>query len=335
MEQEEKKVFKILSIDGGGIKGLYSSTILEILEERYNCKTYECFDMLCGTSTGGLIALALSAGKSAKEISAMYLNHAEAIFPQKWNNSLKQIIWGGKYSNKFLKNHLQVFFGDLTLDDSKNLLCIPSFNYTDSTPCVFKHDHPEGGLARDFTKNYVEVALATSAAPTYFPLCEIGSEKKQYIDGGVWANNPSLIGIIEALCYFVGKGKPYDSIQLLSISSLEIATGMPLHKDKNRSAIKWGLHTLNPFMKGQIYFPHYSLNLLSRYSDLNIEYKRIESTVISKLQEKQVGLDKVSPKCIEFIRGQGKTQADNCFRDNDIKKFFETLKTYKTKNNGK
>ena len=71
MEEQEKKTFKILSIDGGGIKGLYSSTILEILEERYNCKSYEYFDMLCGTSTGGLIALALSAGKSAKDISKM------------------------------------------------------------------------------------------------------------------------------------------------------------------------------------------------------------------------------------------------------------------------
>lgn len=134
----ENKTFKILSIDGGGIKGLYSSTILQVLEERYKCKTYECFDMLCGTSTGGLIALALSAGKTAKEISDMYVYHGESIFPQKWNRFLKQIFGGGKYTNKFLKNHLNSFFGDKTLNDSENLLCIPSFNYTESTTCVFK-----------------------------------------------------------------------------------------------------------------------------------------------------------------------------------------------------
>jgi hypothetical protein len=334
MEREKKK-FKILSIDGGGIKGLYSSTILEVFEERYNCKIHECFDMLCGTSTGGLIALALSTGKSAKEISNMYIDHGDSIFPQNKNRFFKQIFWGGKYSNKFLKNHLQSFFGDLTLNDSRNLLCIPSFNYTDSFPWIFKHDHPEGGLARDNIIKYVDVALATSAAPTFFPICEIGSKNKQFIDGGMWANNPSLIGVFEALCYFVGKDKEYDSIQILSISSLETSTGKPLHKNINRGAIRWGLHTLDPFMKGQIHFPHNSLKLLSKYSDLNIEYERIDSPALSKYQEKQVGMDKVSSKCIEFIRGQGLSKADNCFRDENIKKFFNTQKTYKTKIYGK
>jgi patatin-like phospholipase/acyl hydrolase len=333
--EQIKKVFKILSIDGGGIKGLYSSTILEVLEERYNCKTYECFDMLCGTSTGGLIALALSAGKSAKEISNMYMYHGENIFPQKWNRYLNQIFGRGKYTNKYLKNHLQSFFGDKTLNDSENLLCIPSFNYTDSVPCVFKHDHIEGELARDNLIKYVDVALATAAAPTFFPLCEIGAQNKQFIDGGVWANNPALIGVIEALCYFVGKNKDYDSIQILSISSLEVNTGKPLHKNIRRGIIKWGLHTLNPFMKGQIHFPHNSLKLLSKYSDLNIEYERIDSTSISKSQEKQVGMDKVNDKSIKFIRGQGQSMADICFRNDNIKKMFETPKTYKTKKYGK
>ena len=110
---------------------------------------------------------------------------------------------------------------------------------------------------------------------------------------------------------------------------------MPLHKDVRRGAIKWGLHTLNPFMKGQTLFPHYSLKLLSERGNLNIEYKRIESTKISQAQEKHVGMDKVSGKSIEFIMGQGKTKANECFRDNEIKKFFESPKTYKTKKYGK
>ncbi|GHT35850.1 patatin [Bacteroidia bacterium] len=330
MEQEQK-VFKILSIDGGGIKGLYSSTILQVLEERYKCKTNECFDMLCGTSTGGLIALALSSGKTAKEISDMYIYHGENIFPQKWNRLLKQIFGGGKYTNKFLINHLNSFFGDKTLNDSENLLCIPSFNYTESATCVFKFDHKEGNLARDKAIKYVDVALATSAAPTYFPICEIEALNKQYIDGGVWANNPALVGVIEALCYFVGKGKEYDCIQVLSISSIDVHTGKSLEQNINKGAIQWGLDTLNPFMKGQIQFPHRSLELLAKHSDLNIEYKRIESPLISKEQEKSIGMDKVSKKSIELMRGLGKSMADNCFRDNDIKKFFTTQKTYKTK----
>ncbi|GAB6393800.1 MAG: patatin-like phospholipase family protein [Bacteroidales bacterium] len=328
---QKKRFLKILSIDGGGIKGLYSSTILQVLEERYNCKTYECFDMLCGTSTGGLIALALSAGKTAKEISEMYINHGASIFPQKWNRLLKQIFGGGKYSNEFLKSLLERFFGNKTLNDSENLLCIPSFNYTESVPWIFKYDHKEGQLARDKSIKYVDVALATSAAPTYFPICEIEALNKQYIDGGVWANNPVLIGLIEALCYFVGNNKEYDSIQVLSISSIDVHTGKPLHKNIKRGAIKWGLDTLNPFMKGQIHFPHNSLNLLAKHSDLDIEYKRIESPSISTEQAKFIGMDTVSKKSIELIQGLGKSMADNCFRDDDIKKFFSTQKTYKTK----
>jgi patatin-like phospholipase/acyl hydrolase len=330
-----KKIFKILSIDGGGIKGLYSSTILEVLEKRYDKKTYECFDMLCGTSTGGLIVLALSAGKSAKDISDMYIKYGKSIFPQNKINTFKQIFWGGKYSNKFLKQYLQDFFGELTLKDSRNLLCIPSFNYTDSAPWVFKHDHSEGKMFRDNEIKYVDVALATSAAPTFFPICEIGNQNKQFIDGGVWANNPSLIGFFEALCYFVGQDKEYDSIQILSISSLDVSTGQPLHKNISKGIIRWGFHTLEPFMKGQTYFPHNALKLLSKYSDLDIEYERIESQIISKLQERQVGMDKVTKKSISFIRGQGQSKADNCFRDEKIEKFFKTAKTYKTEKYGK
>jgi patatin-like phospholipase/acyl hydrolase len=329
--EKRKKTFKILSIDGGGIKGLYSSTILQVLEERYKCKTNECFDMLCGTSTGGLIALALSAGKTAKEISDMYIYHGESIFPQKWNRLLKQIISGGKYSNKFLKNHLNSFFGDKTLNDSENLLCIPAFNYTESATCVFKFDHKEGTLARDKAIKYVDVALATSAAPTYFPICEIEALNKQYIDGGVWANNPALVGVIEALCYFVGKDKEYDGIQVLSISSIDIHTGKSLEKNINKGAIQWGLDILNPFIKGQSQFPHRSLELLTKHSDLNIEYKRIESPPISKEQEKSIGMDSVSKKSIKLMQGLGKSMADNCFRDDNIKIFFTTQKTYRTK----
>ena len=177
----------------------------------------------------------------------------------------------------------------------------------------------------------MDVALATSAAPTYFPICEIEALNKQYIDGGVWANNPALVGVIEALCYFVGKDKEYDGIQILSISSIDVHTGKSLEKNINKGAIQWGLDTLNPFMKGQIQFPHKALELLANCSDLNIEYKRIESPPISKEQEKSIGMDKVSKKSIELMQGLAKSVADNCFRDNDIQKFFTTQKTYKTK----
>jgi patatin-like phospholipase/acyl hydrolase len=329
----KKPPFKILSIDGGGIKGLYSSSILEKLEEYYGKKSFECFDMICGTSTGGLIALALSVGKSAKEISTMYKEKGEIIFPRRFGKILGQLFVRSKYSNKNLRKCLCEFVGDKTIGDSLNLLCIPSFNYTDSTPCVFKYDHKEGGLGRDNSKKMVDIGLATSAAPTYFPISQIGNH--QFIDGGVWANNPAIVGLVEALCHFVGKNKKYGSIQILSISSLEEPKGKPIIKRKSHSVIHWGLHSLTPFMKGQIHFPHNALTQLAQYSDIELEYKRIESPILSKSQIPYVGLDKVSNKSLNFLRNQGETKADNCFRDPDVEKFFKTDKTYKTQAYGK
>src|SRR5690554_6549878 len=107
---EEKKTFKILSIDGGGIKGLYSAKILQKFEEKFNCRTSDHFDMICGTSTGGLIALALTSKLSAEDICKFYEDKGEIIFPKNKIiripclfeidiGFLKQALFSGKYSD--------------------------------------------------------------------------------------------------------------------------------------------------------------------------------------------------------------------------------------------
>ncbi len=331
MEQEEQKPFKILSIDGGGIKGIYSSTILEKFEEKFSCCISDHFDMLCGTSTGGLIALALSLKVPAKVISDLYLEKGEFIFNSNILSTLKQILWGGKYSNENLKICLKEIFGDKKIEESGNLLCIPAFNYTDSNTCVFKFDHKHGNLSRDNKLKYIDVALATSAAPTYFPLCHINDLCKQYIDGGLWANNPALVGVIEALCHFVGHTKAYDSIQILSISSLDPYNGNPIHSNLNRSLMRWGANIKDPFFDGQSHFANNTLRLLQDHSDININYVRIPSTSLSAKQKKQVGMDKVTKKCLEFMKGQGESQASLWYRKTEIENFFKKTKTYNTK----
>lgn len=126
------EVFKILAIDGGGVKGLYSSTILEHIEKKYNVRTTDYFDMICGTSTGGLIALALSLGISAEDISKIYLENGSAIFPNtpRWLLYLKQALYKGKFTDIALKRVLYDVFGDSKIEQSNNLLCIPSYSIT-------------------------------------------------------------------------------------------------------------------------------------------------------------------------------------------------------------
>lgn len=324
--EKEKKIFKILSIDGGGIKGLYSSTILEKFEEKYNCLTSDHFDLLCGTSTGGLIALALSLKVPAKTISSFYFDKGPTIFSKTRFGLLKQLFYGGKYSEANLKKYLEEIFGDKVLGESQNLLCIPAFNLTDFNTCVFKFDHIEGDYGRDNKIKYVDIALATSAAPTYFPLCNIPNLEKQYVDGGLWANNPALVGLTEAIAHFVGPNKDYDSVELLSVGSLEIKKGKPIYSNRYRSAARWRSDLISPFFVGQSLFTHNTLNFLKKHSDIDLDYHRIPSTNISKDQEKLIGMDVVKKKALKFIKGQGLSQADDWYREDCIKKCSQQKK---------
>lgn len=326
--------FKILSIDGGGIKGLYSSTILEHLEEKFGGCCSDYFDMLCGTSTGGLIALGISLKIPASEISKIYSEHGKEIFPKqnKLIGLLRQAIWRGKYRDESLKRILGEIFGEKVIGESNNLLCVPSYSFTDARPWIFKFDHKEGGLSRDNKARYVDVALATSAAPTYLPLAEIEYyDYKQFIDGGVWANNPSLIGLIEALTYFVGPGKEYDGIQILSISSLNNTGGQPTGLKRNRSFIQWRDDLFETAMIGQSNFTDYFLSKLHSLTGIPIEYVRIPSEAISAEQQHLVQLDNATTGAIHLIKGKGNDRGTIASKDNDIAQFFKSPKTYKTK----
>ena len=330
--RKKSKVFKILSIDGGGIKGLYSSTIIEHLERKYECSMSDYFDMICGTSTGGIIALALSLKIPASTLSDLYINKGAEIFPYKKYRFLKQLFWGGKYSDANLKKNLEGVFKDAKIGDSNNLLCIPTYSLTDARPWVFKFDHKEGGLDRDNKAKYVDVALSTSAAPTYLPLCEIDYyDNKQFIDGGVWANNPTMVGLIEALKFFVGKTKEYDSIEILSVSSLNVTSGKPIGLNRYRSFATWGADIIDVFGKGQSSFTEYFMNSITKFDNVDVKYVRIPSEEISAEQGFLVKMDNTTKKAIDFIRGKGNDRGHLCTKNSEIEDFFKFRKTYNTK----
>lgn len=338
MEANEK-TFKILCIDGGGIKGLYSATILQHLEEQYNCRISDHFDMLCGTSTGGLIALALSLKIPAAEIVRFYREEGGNIFPQyggtRWIHSLwsgfKQITWNGKFSDKPLKVALHKVFGDRVLGESENLLCIPSYTITDARPWVFKFDHPEGKLNRDNGIRYMDVALATSAAPTYFPVAENPDyHNKQFIDGGVWANNPTLVGFLEALTYFVGKNKAFQKLSILSVSSLSLTGGTRTGKKRDRSFFGWRDSLFETSMTGQSHFTDYFMSKMCEVNDVDVKYLRIPSPDISREQAAQVQLDVATENALDLLAGKGDDQGQRFRKDPQIAELFATLKHYQT-----
>jgi uncharacterized protein len=341
----EVRPFKILSIDGGGIKGLYSAKILEHLEDEF-CKKdgkmlSDYFDMICGTSTGGLIALAIATKTPTHQISQLYKMRGENIFPntsswQQLCNSVKQKAWGGKYKNDKLKIELEVLFSDKTMSDAQNLLCIPTFNLTESRPTVWKYPHKEGNYTRDKKIKMVDVALSTAAAPTYFPIHEI-SGIGRFIDGGVWANNPTLCGVLEAIDFYLqqpnnSRGIMYDSLQILSISSVNKPTAQALKGSLNKSFLGWQDKLFNPFFEGQSYFvDRFIGNGITKIYPKSIYY-RIPSPNLSPEQAEQIDLDKVNKCSIELLEQFGNTVGYDhlAAKRHLVTPFFENFKTYQT-----
>lgn len=143
------KPFKVLCIDGGGIKGLYSAELLAKFEQVFGHCVSDCFDMLCGTSTGGIIALAASLKIPMSDVVKFYQEHGPAIFSERTKHKpggsayllLKQIAFGGKYSATPLRSALEGVFKDKKIADSNNFLCIPAYNTLTANPRIFKKDY--------------------------------------------------------------------------------------------------------------------------------------------------------------------------------------------------
>jgi patatin-like phospholipase/acyl hydrolase len=343
------KTFKILSIDGGGIKGLYTATVLSHLEEAFGAPIGEHFDMICGTSTGGLIALALSKGLPAKELVSFYKEHGPLIFPAKrflngFRGLIRQIARNGKYDNTYLRKALGEVLGHTMMSEAGNLLCIPAFNLTSGRPRVFKFPHPEGGNYASKYGSMMDAALATSAAPTYFPATF--SDKRYYADGGVWANNPTLCGIQEALEYFVGGGKllkgqnawiQFNDYAVLSIACLPQKNGWAHSgnaSDLKMAFLDWKDKLFETSLDGQSHFADNFAQKLVNQTKAPGAYHRIRGPKdISAAQQALLTLDNASAKSLQALEQLGDEVGDD-YRTRQrhlVAPFFHQKKAYQTK----
>jgi hypothetical protein len=191
-------MFRILSIDGGVIKGAFPAAFLCALQDGLSHHIADHFDLIAGTSTGGIIALGLGLGLSPAEILRFYTDSGTTIFPasQKWSTRLKHYLTA-KYSPDPLESALKSAFGDLLLGQSRQRLVIPSFSALTGKIYVYKTPH-DPRFESDWRKSAVEVAMATSAAPSYFPPY-IARNYIAHLDGGMWANNPTGNAVVEAI----------------------------------------------------------------------------------------------------------------------------------------
>jgi len=228
--------YRILALDGGGIRGIYTAVLLERLAREVPGFTDRA-DLLAGTSTGGILALGLAGGMSPADLVRLYQDNGSRIFSRTLWREIRDLggLIGAKYDNSSLIEILQATFGDRTLNDllPRHVL-VPSFDLDNQAapPATRlwkpKFFHNFEGPQSDGAQKSADVALRTSAAPTYFPVYQ------GYVDGGVVANNPSMAALAQALDSATGQQQVAD-LRLFSLG-----TGLtPIFV--SGSTLNWGL----------------------------------------------------------------------------------------------
>ena len=203
--------FQILALDGGGAKALFTAHVLARLEQDLDVSIKDSFDLIAGTSAGG-----------------HYEELVEAVFP-----AVRRRLWRRPrqltapiYDGDALRTALTKVLGEGLLGDSAKRLVIPAWDVQRGSVHIFKTPH-HTRLARDWRIPMVDIAMATSAAPLYFPAARVDGHR--LIDGGVWANNPSVVAIAEAVSML---DVPLASIRVLNVGTIDQLTNHPKRLDR-------------------------------------------------------------------------------------------------------
>lgn len=214
------KPFQALALTGGGYRGLFTARALQEMEDHIGEPIGRHFDLTYGTSIGGIIALAVAFEVPMSKVVQTFVDYGEEIFPPKEKGriaalkSLAKRLKAPQYRAAALRDVItKLIDKDATLNDVTHAVGIPAVNVTEGHPQVFKSRHKKE-WTRDWKFKAVDVALATSAAPTFFELAEVGG--CLYADGGLFANAPDLLALHEAEHYFE---VPCESIRMLSIGT--------------------------------------------------------------------------------------------------------------------
>jgi patatin-like phospholipase/acyl hydrolase len=235
--------FQILALDGGGYKGMFSAALLAGYERILKTSMVDHFDLVAGTSTGGIIALALASGKTPAEVVDFYVDHGPRIFRHRRLRAPLQLL-RSKYSSAPLRTALESVLGEQCLWQSKVPLCIPSYDLRTDKVHLFRTPHSPR-LMTDWPERMVDVALATSAAPTFLGAHHL--RDLRLVDGGIWANNPSIVAIAEAVSEFK---IDLSDIRVLSLGTTNDLAKRPESLDHGGFAA-WGMHATKIILRGQ------------------------------------------------------------------------------------
>jgi uncharacterized protein len=282
---------RVLSIDGGGIRGLIPALVLEELERRAGRRTYELFDLIAGTSTGGILACALCAPEAlpASELVGLYADRGPEIFDRSVFQRVKsgEGLLDEKYDGAALDRALEHYLSDKRLSESKPDLIVPAYDTAGPSPYFFKSRKARESPEDDFPLSVV--ARATSAAPTYFEPFQSG--ERSLVDGGVFAVNPAMCAFAEVLRF-----TPDAECVVLSLGTGQRTRKRTFEEIEDWGLLQWARPILDVVFDGTSDAVDYQLRQVlgeGRYWRLQIE-----------LDKASDDLDDASERNLAALRGR-------------------------------
>lgn len=327
----ENKLKRILSLDGGGIRGILTSKVLEALEEKLNeaytkkngaprekpIRLGEYFDMVAGTSTGGILTCLLLCPSeadptyprfSAKQAVDLYLKNGAQIFKPTWHGRLPGFlegIGGSKFGDMSMEDVLKSYLKETKLSQMMKPCLITSYDIQERQAVFFTSHDALKKENRDFL--LWQVCRSTSAAPTYFPpaTARAGDDFLLHtIDGGLFANNPTMCAFIEALKIFRDETKHLigaDRIMIVSIGTGEIKTKYLFEQARKWGVLRWVKPIIDIMMTAVSETVDYQLMKLFKTIDCADQYYRI----MPDLGDANPAMDDISSKNLEDLRQAG------------------------------
>ncbi|MCG9649843.1 patatin-like phospholipase family protein [Vibrio brasiliensis] len=333
MNNDPKTKLRVLSLNGGGVRGLYTISVLAELEhilakgdESYSIA--EHFDLIAGTSIGGLLALGLADGKTARELKSKMLEHASTIFPPR--KYLPNFLWktwkgfravlGHRYNGVQISKAVEDIVGEeRKVRDLQRRILIPTVNVSTGKPLFVKTCH-NPRFTRDDRLKLVDVARATSAAPTYFEPHYIEELNAYFVDGGLVANNPSYIAYHEAVTDLKEEFNIHADEQIYVLNIGTMASEFCINPELINSWAPgylrlWGLGStlVETVMNGNQWMHHFmTARALSKVNHVMLD------DVVPDQQASIITLDNSRPEALKVLVARGKQKATEAIADSSL-----------------
>ncbi len=337
--------YKVLSLDGGGIRGIIPAIILQEIERRTKKRIWQLFDLIAGTSTGGFLAMILTmpnpenknvALYEMEDIINMYREDGKHIFHEPVLERLTEVddLLRPKYPSEGREKVAKKYFHDAVLEDALTNVFVTSYDIQIRLPVFFinnpKFQRHTGTSFRKLCTDYkmIEAAMATTAAPTYFEPYKLpmrgGFDNDDYalVDGAIFANNPTALAIVEAIIYSQNHGEELhlEDILVTSLGTGALTRRFPYEQAVNWGKLQWLQPLINLFLDGASEVANYQLKqLLPDAQNIDKQYYRFQK----ELTEANDDLDDTTEKNIELLEKAARSIIQE--KDGELDKLCEQL----------